>query len=226
MNNRKLISINNLSYFYNNGSKKVIALSDISLAVEKGDFLAITGASGSGKSTLAHIMGCLLKPTVGTYFLNGMDTTRLNNDRLAEIRNDLFGFVFQAFNLLPKVSTLQNVRLPHRYSGISTEESIETSRALLVKLGLESRMNHMPNELSGGEQQRVAIARALVNRPKIIIADEPTGNLDSHNCNLIMNIFKDLVDDGLTVIFVTHDRSLVHYANKTITLADSKIVDC
>ncbi len=185
--------------------------------------MALTGPSGSGKSTLLHVMGCLLKPKRGTFTLLGQETTELNKNKLAKIRNECFGFVFQNFNLLPRTSALQNVRLPHKYAGIKRKKSISTAKDLLAKVGLKNRMSHKPNELSGGEQQRVAIARALANDPQILLADEPTGNLDSKNSWAIMDLLGELLKDGLTVIFVTHDQNLIHRADRVLRLIDSRI---
>jgi putative ABC transport system ATP-binding protein len=219
-----MISITDICYTYNSGKKAVKAVDGVTFDVEKGDFIAITGASGSGKSTLAHIIGCLLRPSSGRYLLNGIDTAAYNKNQLAEIRNKLFGFVFQKFNLLPKVTTIQNVMLPHKYCGLSKKESKKIAISLLERLGLQNRVHHKPNELSGGEQQRVAIARALVNSPKILLADEPTGNLDSKNCKIVMDIFKKLVADGLTVIYVTHDQDLISHAAQVFRMKDGEII--
>lgn len=209
---------------YGDGKQKVQALSDISLTITKGEFVAVTGPSGSGKSTLLHIMGCLMKPTSGSYLLLGEETSLLSKKTLAGIRSTTFGFVFQNFNLLPRASALQNVILPLIYAGFRRRERIARAQGLLRRVGLGDRMSHHPNELSGGEQQRVAIARALVNRPSILLADEPTGNIDSTTSNTIMNLLEELVEEHLTVVFVSHDRDIVKRASRKITLVDSCLV--
>ncbi len=209
---------------YGDGKQKVQALSDISLTITKGEFVAVTGPSGSGKSTLLHIMGCLMKPTSGSYLLLGEETSLLSKKTLAGIRSTTFGFVFQNFNLLPRASALQNVILPLIYAGFKRRERIARAQGLLRRVGLGDRMSHHPNELSGGEQQRVAIARALVNRPSILLADEPTGNIDSTTSNTIMNLLEELVEEHLTVVFVSHDRDIVKRASRKITLVDSCLV--
>jgi len=209
---------------YGDGKQKVQALSDISLTITKGEFVAVTGPSGSGKSTLLHIMGCLMKPTSGSYLLLGEETSLLSKNTLAGIRSTTFGFVFQNFNLLPRASALQNVILPLIYAGFRRRERIARAQGLLRRVGLGDRMSHHPNELSGGEQQRVAIARALVNRPSILLADEPTGNIDSTTSNTIMNLLEELVEEHLTVVFVSHDRDIVKRASRKITLVDSCLV--
>jgi putative ABC transport system ATP-binding protein len=209
---------------YGDGKQKVQALSDISLTITKGEFVAVTGPSGSGKSTLLHIMGCLMKATSGSYLLLGEETSLLSKKTLAGIRSTTFGFVFQNFNLLPRASALQNVILPLIYAGFRRRERIARAQGLLRRVGLGDRMSHHPNELSGGEQQRVAIARALVNRPSILLADEPTGNIDSTTSNTIMNLLEELVEEHLTVVFVSHDRDIVKRASRKITLVDSCLV--
>jgi putative ABC transport system ATP-binding protein len=209
---------------YGDGKQKVQALSDISLTITKGEFVAVTGPSGSGKSTLLHIMGCLMKPTSGSYLLLGEETSLLSKNTVAGIRSTTFGFVFQNFNLLPRASALQNVILPLIYAGFRRRERIARAQGLLRRVGLGDRMSHHPNELSGGEQQRVAIARALVNRPSILLADEPTGNIDSTTSNTIMNLLEELVEEHLTVVFVSHDRDIVKRASRKVTLVDSCLV--
>ena len=185
--------------------------------------LALTGPSGSGKTHLVLVMGCLLRPKKSTFRILGKETTELNKNKLAKIRNECFGFVFQNFNLLPRTSALQNVRLPHKYAGIRRKRSVLEAKDLLTRIGLKNRMSHKPNELSGGEQQRVAIARALANDPQVLLADEPTGNLDSKNSGAIMDLFGELVNEGLTIIFVTHDQNLIHCADRVLKLIDSRI---
>ena len=209
---------------YGDGKQKVQALSDISLTITEGEFVAITGPSGSGKSTLLHIMGCLMRPSSGSYLLLGEETSLLRKNTLAGIRNTTFGFVFQNFNLLPRASALQNVILPLIYAGFRRRERIVRAQELLCRVGLGDRMSHRPNELSGGEQQRVAIARAVANHPRILLGDEPTGNIDSTTSNAIMNLFEELVEEALTVVFVSHDRDIVKRASRKITLVDSCLV--
>ena len=224
MSSRELIRMDKIWLAYGDGKQKVQALSDISLTITKGEFVAVTGPSGSGKSTLLHIMGCLMKPTSGSYLLLGEETSLLSKKTLAGIRSTTFGFVFQNFNLLPRASALQNVILPLIYAGFRRRERIARAQGLLRRVGLGDRMSHHPNELSGGEQQRVAIARALVNRPSILLADEPTGNIDSTTSNTIMNLLEELVEEHLTVVFVSHDRDIVKRASRKITLVDSCLV--
>jgi putative ABC transport system ATP-binding protein len=217
-----LIAVENLSKTYELGGQKVHALKEVSFQIRKGEFVAIMGQSGSGKSTLMNLLGCLDLPSSGTYRLADIDVRTLNSDQLAEVRNRRIGFVFQSFNLLPRSSALENTELPLLYSGVSDPESI--ARAALAKVGLDARAYHKPNELSGGERQRVAIARAIVNSPSIILADEPTGNLDSKTGEEIMGIFSQLNREGTTLILVTHEQHIAQYANRVIQMQDGMIL--
>jgi putative ABC transport system ATP-binding protein len=206
------------------GDVEIHALRGVSLSVERGEFLAIMGASGSGKSTTMNILGCLDRPTKGSYFLEGRDVSKLNKDELADIRNRRIGFVFQGFNLLARTSALENVELPLLYLGARHAERIERAKAALEIVGLADRMHSMPNQLSGGQQQRVAIARALVNEPSIILADEPTGNLDSRTSVEVMDVFQKLNHDhGITVAVVTHEHDIAQYAGRVIVFKDGRI---
>lgn len=199
-------------------------LNGITLVISKGDFVAITGPSGSGKSTLMNILGLLDTPTHGTYILNGEKTTGLTEDNLSRIRNKEIGFVFQSFNLLPRESAMENVMLPAIYAGISRNDREAKAIELLTTLGLEERANNHPNQLSGGQQQRVAIARALMNDPNIILADEPTGNLDSKSGHDVIGILKNLNSEGKTIILITHDKEIARHAKKIIHMRDGKII--
>lgn len=219
-----MIRIEKLWKIYDTGSVQVKALQNVSLNIEKGDFVAIVGASGSGKSTLMNIIGCLDKPTHGRYFLDGIETNTMDAKALAKIRNLKIGFVFQSFNLIPRTSALQNVELPMIYAGVGHKERRAKSEAALERVGLKDRMDHKPNELSGGQKQRVAIARALVNEPAIILADEPTGNLDSKSTEEIMEIFKSLNQEGATIILVTHESDIAAQAKRVVTFKDGQII--
>ncbi len=220
MNSQEIIIMDKVCYTYADGKQKVRALKDISLTINKSEFVAITGPSGSGKTTLLQIMGCLLTPTSGSYYLLGKENSGLNRNEMAATRNSTFGFVFQNFNLLPRAVATQNVALPLIYSGITREKRTARAKEMLERVGLSSRISHRPNELSGGEQQRVAIARALATRPSILLADEPTGNLDRTTSISIMKLFKELVDEGVTVVFVSHDQEMVTWAFRLIDLVD------
>jgi putative ABC transport system ATP-binding protein len=200
------------------------ALKDIDLVVKKGEFLAITGRSGSGKSTLMHVVGLLDTPTSGTYFLNGTDVSKLGEDEQAFQRNKEIGFVFQSFNLLPKSSAVENVILPAIYAGTSPKERMEKAVELLTELGLEDHLNKRPNQMSGGQQQRVAIARALMNDPELILADEPTGNLDTHSGKDVMNTLKQLNKEGKTIVLITHEHDIAAQAKKILHLEDGMLV--
>jgi putative ABC transport system ATP-binding protein len=224
-NPENLITVKNLVKTYITGSTEVHALADVSLTIDKGEFLAIMGASGSGKSTFMNILGCLDNPTSGTYLMEGVDILGRNRDELAELRNQKLGFVFQSFNILPRTSALENVELPLLYNNkISPKDYGDKALNALKSVGLGDRINAMPNELSGGQQQRVAIARALVNDPIVIMADEPTGNLDSRTSYEIMQIFQKLNDEGKTVVMVTHEPDIAQFAKTNIVFKDGKII--
>ena len=219
-----LIEVKNLMKIYNPGENEVRALNDISLQIARGEFVAIIGQSGSGKSTFMNMLGCLDVPTSGSYYLNGKDVAGLLDDELSEIRNKEIGFIFQGFNLIPNLTALENVELPLIYRNVPAAKRRELSVASLKKEGLEFRMEHKPAEMSGGQQQRVAIARALAAAPPVILADEPTGNLDSASSKEIMQILKDLHKDGRTVILITHDDKIAESARRVIRIMDGKIV--
>ena len=221
--NTPLIEIQGIKRYYQMGSETVKALDSIDLQIFKNEYVAIMGHSGSGKTTMMNILGCLDTPTGGKYILNNKDVSSLNDNSLAEIRNKEIGFVFQTFNLLPRLSSLENVMLPLVYAGIGKQERKEKAEDVMVKVGLKNRMNHKPNELSGGQRQRVAVARALVNDPSIILADEPTGNLDSKVSVEIMGLFEKIHKLGNTIILVTHEEDIARYAHRIIKLKDGKI---
>jgi putative ABC transport system ATP-binding protein len=226
MNNNLVINAVNLTKTYQMGEVEVQALRGAALQVQPGELLAIMGPSGSGKSTLMNILGCLDQPTSGHYYLEGVDVARLDDNRLAQIRGKRIGFVFQSFNLLPRTSALSNVELPLVYMGVGLGERRRSSIAALEMVGLGERLYHKPNELSGGQQQRVAIARALVTQPAIIMADEPTGNLDSKSSEEIMGIFQRLNEEqGITIIFVTHELDIAEHTRRVVRLADGVIVE-
>ncbi len=218
------ISIKNISKIYKTGDVQTLALDNVSFSVKKGEFIAIMGPSGSGKSTLMHILGALDIPSSGTYILDGENVENLSKDQLAEIRNKKIGFVFQAFNLLPRTSALKNVMLPMVYAGIDKNKREERARQLLTQVGLADRMNHSSNQLSGGQMQRVAIARALSMTPSIILADEPTGNISSAQSDEIMKIFQKLQKEGHTIVIITHEPSVARWAERIIHIQDGKIV--
>jgi putative ABC transport system ATP-binding protein len=219
-----LIMVRGLHKVYETGHICVPALQGVSLAIEAGESVAVMGSSGSGKSTLMNILGCLDRPSRGSYKLEGEEVSRLDRNRLAEIRNRTIGFVFQTFNLLPRTTALENVELPLTYADVPPRERRERSEAALASVGLKDRMNHLPNQLSGGQQQRVAIARALVSGPRVILADEPTGNLDSKTGVEIMCLFQTLVSRGITIVLVTHDAEIAAYATRIIQLIDGRII--
>ena len=218
-----MLEIKKIKKIYQMGKVKVEALKGVSFCIDKGEFVAIMGPSGSGKSTLMHIIGCLDQPTEGSFIIGGKDVSKLNDDRLAEIRNKSIGFVFQQFNLLSRISILHNVEIPLIYAGLKTKQRREMAKQALVSVGLGDRVKHKPNEISGGEKQRAAIARALVNNPLIILADEPTGNLDTKTGEEIMKIFYKLHQQGNTVIMVTHEAEVSRHAHRIIHLRDGLI---
>ena len=217
------IRVDGVHKIYAMGETRVHALRGVSLEVERGGFVAIMGASGSGKSTLMNILGCLDKPTSGRYILDGTDVSRLSKRVLAHIRNQKLGFVFQGFNLLPRTTALENVQLPAIYAPVTKQERIARATQALALVGLGDRADHFPSQMSGGQQQRVAIARALVNRPSILLADEPTGNLDSRTSVEIMAVLQDLNDRGLTIVLVTHEADIAHFARRVIVFRDGTI---
>lgn len=219
----RIIETKNISRQYIMGDNIVRALQDISINIEKGEYVAFMGPSGSGKSTLMNIVGCLDTPSSGTYILNGQVVSEMTENELAQVRNREIGFVFQTFNLLPRASALENVALPLIYAGYGKSEREEIAMESLKSVNLEDRWHHKPNELSGGQRQRVAIARALVNKPSIILADEPTGNLDTKTSYGIMALFQELHDKGNTIIMVTHEDDIAHYAHRIIRLRDGLV---
>src|SRR4026207_737304 len=223
MANGHLIKTENLWKTYEMGAEKIHALAGVSFTVTKGEYLAIMGPSGSGKSTLMNLIGCLDTPTQGQYFINGRLVSAMNDDELAFIRNREIGFVFQTFNLLARATALHNVELPLIYNGTPAQERIERAKQALEKVDLTERMNHKPNELSGGQRQRVAIARALVNSPSILLADEPTGALDSHTSAEIMDLFERLHSEGNTIIVVTHEHDIAERAHRVVSIRDGQI---
>jgi putative ABC transport system ATP-binding protein len=220
-----LIDIRDITKVYVMGQEKVYALSGVTLGIERGEYAAIMGPSGSGKSTLMNLIGCLDTPTSGSYVLNGREVARMTDDDLAAIRNQEIGFVFQTFNLLPRTTAVQQVELPLVYSGLARRERRERAVRALEAVGLGDRMSHHPNEMSGGQRQRVAVARALVNNPSILLADEPTGNLDSATGAEIMALFDDLNSRGNTIVLVTHEEDIAAHARRIVRLLDGKIRD-
>lgn len=220
-----MISIKNLNKVYKTGTVEVHALRDVNLEINHGEFIAIMGHSGSGKSTLMNILGCLDRPTDGEYLLDGINIKNQSQDELSLIRNKKIGFVFQAFNLIPRTNVLRNVELPMIYAKMKILQRRQRAIELLNKVGLGERINHLPNELSGGQKQRVAIARALANNPPIILADEPTGNLDTQSSEEIMDIFKSLNREGNSIILVTHEPDIAQYADRVIVFRDGQIVE-
>jgi putative ABC transport system ATP-binding protein len=218
-----LIDITGVQKVYKLGTELVYALRQIDLTVDKGEYIALMGPSGSGKSTLMNIIGCLDTASSGTYILNGTNVSQMTEQYLAEIRNKEIGFVFQTFNLMPRMSAIENVALPLIYAGVSKKERLLKAEEVLVKVGLKDRMFHKPNELSGGQRQRVAIARSLVNNPSILLADEPTGNLDSKTSVEIMSLFAEIHQNGNTVVLVTHEEDIAAYAKRIVRLRDGKV---
>lgn len=219
-----MIQVSHISKIYKNDSMETSAIDDITFEIQEGEFVAIMGPSGSGKSTLMHILGALDLPTKGKYILDKENVSELNDDQLADIRNRKIGFVFQAFNLLPRTSALKNVALPMVYAGVAKEERIRTSKKFLEMVGLSDRLYHTPSQLSGGQQQRVAIARALVMNPKLILADEPTGNIATTQAEEIMTMLKKLNNKGHTIVMITHESDIAEHAKRVIHLRDGKIV--
>jgi putative ABC transport system ATP-binding protein len=222
-NHAPLIKIEHLVKTYQLGEVEVHALRGVTLSVDRGEFVAIMGASGSGKSTFMNVLGCLDKPTRGSYILENIDVGKLSNDELAHIRNEKIGFVFQGFNLLSRTSAIENVELPLLYNSASSKERKERAIAALEAVGLADRIHHYPNQLSGGQQQRVAVARALVNNPSIVLADEPTGNLDSRTSVEVMGVFQELNARGITIILVTHEPDIADFAKRHIVFRDGRI---
>lgn len=219
-----IILVENLYKIYKMGDVDVHALRGVSLSIRKGEFVSVMGPSGSGKSTFMNIIGCLDRPTSGSYFLEGNNASSLDKDELSEIRNKKIGFVFQNFNLLSRATATENVELPLIYNGTSSSKRIQLSKEAMAMVGLNGREKHYPSQLSGGQQQRVAIARAIINKPSIILADEPTGNLDTNTSREIMEIFKALNRQGKTVVMITHDTEIASYAEKTVLFRDGKIL--
>ena len=219
----EIIRLEDIRRIYRVGNQEVRALDGVSLSVYKNEYVAIMGPSGSGKSTLMNILGCLDSPSSGKYVLNGLDVSEMEDGELADVRNREIGFVFQSFNLLPRYNALENVALPMVYAGVPAKERKERAAAALESVALSERMEHRPNELSGGQKQRVALARALINNPSIILADEPTGNLDTHTSIEIMRLFDDIYSRGNTVIVVTHEEDIAAYAHRIIRLRDGKV---
>lgn len=218
-----IIELHNIKKEYKIGHEEIHALNGVSLNIFKNEYVALMGPSGSGKSTLMNMLGCLDSPTSGEYILNGIAVAKMSDNELAEVRNKQIGFVFQTFNLLPRSTTLENVMLPLVYSGIDKKQRIEMAKKVLEQVGLGNRMEHKPNELSGGQRQRVAIARALVNNPAIILADEPTGNLDSKTSIEIMGLFEEIHKNGNTIILVTHEEDIAMHAHRIVRLKDGKV---
>ncbi|WNG50492.1 ABC transporter ATP-binding protein [Archangium minus] len=219
-----LIALRSVSKIYRSGDVEVAALRSVDFTVEHGDFVAIMGSSGSGKSTLMNILGCLDRPTSGQYLLEGQDVSRLDRNDLAIVRNRTLGFVFQSFNLLARTSALENVELPMLYAGLPARERRQRAREALERVGLGARLDHHPRQLSGGQQQRVAIARALVSRPRVILADEPTGNLDSRTSVEVMALFQELRREGITLVLVTHEPDIAGYAGRVVVVKDGRIL--
>jgi putative ABC transport system ATP-binding protein len=220
-----LIDLKGIYKIYQMGSTQINALDGLDCTIDKGEYVALMGPSGSGKSTLMNVIGCLDSPSSGIYLLNGTNVSTMTDDDLATVRNVEIGFVFQSFNLLPRTSALENVALPLVYAGVAKKERLERAQLVLEKVGLGDRGDHKPNELSGGQRQRVAIARALINNPSIVLADEPTGNLDSKSSLEIMALFEEIHAEGNTVVMVTHEEDIAKYAKRTIRMIDGKMAN-
>ncbi len=221
-----IIATHNITKVYSTGSEELVAVNDLSLTVKRGEFVALMGPSGSGKSTFMNLLGCLDRPTRGSYLLDGRDVSQLSTDELADVRNKFIGFVFQGFNLLPRTNARENVELPLLYAAVEPKERSRRALEALRSVGLADRADHNPNELSGGQQQRVAIARALVNDPLLVLADEPTGNLDSRSSSEIMALFTQLnVERGITLVLVTHDMNVAASAKRVVSFLDGRIVE-
>ena len=219
-----MITLKDIRKSFTNGEETIVALNDVSLSIQENEFVAFMGSSGSGKSTMMNILGCLDTPDSGEYLLNGNAVNQLTDEALSKIRNEHIGFIFQTFHLLPKLDAIGNVKLPLRYSDVSEEEATQRAEALLEKVGLGHRMHHRPFEMSGGQRQRVAIARALINRPTMILADEPTGILDSKTSDDIMALLTELHQQGQTIVMVTHEENIADFAQKVITMKDGQII--
>jgi putative ABC transport system ATP-binding protein len=219
----KVIDLQGIGKSYIMGQEQIHALRSVTFSIERAEYVALMGPSGSGKSTLMNIIGCLDTPTKGSYFLSGQEVSRMDDRQLAEVRNREIGFIFQTFNLLPRLTALENVALPLVYAGVSRSERLKRAAEVLDQVGLRPRMKHKPNELSGGQRQRVAVARALVNRPSILLADEPTGNLDSKTSMDIMELFADIHTLGNTIVLVTHEEEIARYAHRIVRLRDGNI---
>lgn len=224
MHHQNMIELQSIEKTFQNGEEIVTAINGVSLTIRQNEFVAIMGSSGSGKSTLMNVLGCLDTPTAGKYVLDNEDVASLSDDQLSKIRNEHIGFIFQTFHLLPKLNVIENVKLPLRYANVDAEEAHSRALNLIERVGLSHRKHHKPNEMSGGQRQRVAIARALINHPSVILADEPTGNLDSQTSKEIMELLTELHRAGQTIVMVTHEDDIAEYAQRTIRMKDGKII--